>query len=149
MKMEEEEEEEEERFVHLERRLVPNVNFDGTLQVLGFYSYNYQILSNLGWVKFFNGVGVSTHKELSLAPVTDEEVSCLSFRLEDEELLVPYGYFRELLGPNKEAPEQVEDQQNMLEGFLGMISGEDYKEPKISPCWDLFGGRVPEARKIY
>jgi hypothetical protein len=37
----------------------------------------------------------------------------------------------------------------MLEGFLGMISGEDYKEPKIFPRWDFFGGRVHEARKIY
>ena len=26
----------------------------------------YQILSNLGWVQFFNGVGVTTQKELSL-----------------------------------------------------------------------------------
>jgi hypothetical protein len=61
---EEEEEEEEERFVRLERRLVPNVNFDDALQVLGFYSN--QILSDLGWVKFLNGVGVCTHKEIAL-----------------------------------------------------------------------------------
>jgi hypothetical protein len=27
---------------------------------------NYQILGNLRWVKFFNGVGVRTHKELVL-----------------------------------------------------------------------------------
>jgi hypothetical protein len=36
-------------------------------------------------VKFFNGVGVSTHKELALAPVIDKGVLCLSFLLEDEE----------------------------------------------------------------
>jgi hypothetical protein len=69
----------------------------------------YQILSNLGWVRFFNGVGVNTHKELdlevlmTLAPVINEGVSCLSFRLEDEKQLVPYGYIGELLGYKKEA----------------------------------------------
>jgi hypothetical protein len=49
------------------------------------------------------GFGVNTHKELdldvlmTLAPVINEGVSCLSFRLEDEEKLVPYGYIGELL----------------------------------------------------
>jgi hypothetical protein len=42
--------EEEERRVRLEKRLEPNVDFDGTLQALEFYSDKYQILSNLGWV---------------------------------------------------------------------------------------------------
>jgi hypothetical protein len=55
-------------------------------------------------------------------------------RLEDKEQLVPYGYIRELLSPKKEAPEQVEVQENMLQEFWEMISGEDYKEPKISSC---------------
>jgi hypothetical protein len=91
------------------------------------------------------GVGANTHKELdsevlmTLAPIFNEGVSCLSFRLEDEEQLVPYGYIGELLGPKKEAPEQVEVREKMLEGFLGMISREDYKEPKISTCRDFFG----------
>jgi hypothetical protein len=44
---------------------------------------------------------------MALAPVISEGVSCLSFRLEDEEQLVSYGYIRELLGPKKEAPKQV------------------------------------------
>jgi hypothetical protein len=54
-------------------------------------------------------VGVNTHKELdlkvlmTLAPVINEGVSCLSFRLEDEEQLVPYGYIGKLLGYKKEA----------------------------------------------
>jgi hypothetical protein len=54
------------------------------------------------------GVGVNTHKELdsevlmTLAPVINEGVSCLSFRLEDEEQLVPYGYIGELLSYKKE-----------------------------------------------
>jgi hypothetical protein len=68
---------------------------------------------------------------------------------EDEEQLVPYGFIGELLGPKKEALEQVEVQENMLEGFWKMISGEDYKEPKISPRWDFFGGRVHKERKLY
>jgi hypothetical protein len=46
---EEEEEEEEERHVRLAKRLEPNVNFDDTLQVLD----STQILSNLGWVRFY------------------------------------------------------------------------------------------------
>jgi hypothetical protein len=59
--------EEEDRLVRLEKRLVPNVDFDANaFQVLGSYLDNYQILSNLVWVKSFNGVGVITHKELAL-----------------------------------------------------------------------------------
>jgi chemotaxis signal transduction protein len=55
------------------------------------------------------GVGANTHKELdtevlmTLAPVISEGMSCLSFRLEDEEQLVPYGHIGELLGYKKEA----------------------------------------------
>jgi hypothetical protein len=48
------------RALHLEWRLVPNVDFDDALQALGFYSN--QILSDLGWVQFLDEVGVSTHK---------------------------------------------------------------------------------------
>jgi hypothetical protein len=52
---------------------------------------------------------VNTHKKLdsevlmTLALVTNEGVPCLSFRLEDEKKLVPYGYIGELLGYNKDA----------------------------------------------
>jgi hypothetical protein len=55
------------------------------------------------------GVGVNTHKELdskvlmTLALVSNEGVSCLSFCLKDEEQLVPYGYIGELLCYKKEA----------------------------------------------
>jgi hypothetical protein len=60
-------EDEEQSLVRLENRLVPNVDFeDNALQVLGFYSVNYQILRNLGWVTFFNEVRVSAHKDLAL-----------------------------------------------------------------------------------
>jgi hypothetical protein len=89
---EEEEEEEEERHVRLAKRLEPNVNFDDTLQVLD----STQILRPwMGAILY--GVGVNTHMELdsevlmTLAPVIDEGVACLSFHLEDEEQLVPYG----------------------------------------------------------
>jgi hypothetical protein len=88
---------------------------------------------------------VNTHKELdsevlmTLAPVINEGVSCLSFRLKDEEQLVPYIYIGELLGYKKEARSKLMSEKKMLEGFWGMISREDYKEPKISPCRDLFG----------
>jgi hypothetical protein len=89
------------------------------------------------------GVGANTHKELdsevlmALAPVISEGVSCLSFCLEDEEQLVPYGYIGELLGYKKETQSKLMSQK-MLEGFLGVISREDYKEPN-SPCRDFFG----------
>jgi hypothetical protein len=140
----EEEEEEEERRVHLEKRLEPNVDLDDALQVLGS-----TWISNLEqpWMgAILYGVGVNTHRELdsevlmTLAPVINEGVSCLSFRLEDEEQLVPYGYIKKPLDSKKEAPEQVEVQGNMLEGFWGMISGEDYKKPKIPRRLDFLWG---------
>jgi hypothetical protein len=75
---------------------------------------------------------------MTLALVINEGVSCLSFRLEDEEQLVPYGYIGELLGYKKEARSKFMSQKNRRI-FGGMISREDYKEPKISPCRDFFG----------
>jgi hypothetical protein len=67
---------------------------------------------------------VNTHKELglevlmALAPVISEGVSCLSFHLEDEEQLVPYGYIEEQLGHKKEARRKLISKKKMLEGFL-------------------------------
>jgi hypothetical protein len=43
-----------------------------------------------------------------MAPILDEGVSSLSFRLEEVEQVVPYEYIRELLGFQKGAPEQVD-----------------------------------------
>jgi hypothetical protein len=94
--------EEEERHVCLEKWLKINVDFHETLHVLDSTR-----ISNLEqpWMgAILYGVGVNTHKELDLevlmilAPVINEGVSCLSFHLEDEELLVPCGYIGELLG---------------------------------------------------
>jgi hypothetical protein len=76
---------------------------------------------------------------MTLAPVIDKGVSCLSFLLEDEEQLVLYGYIGELLGYKKEARSKLMSKKKMLEGFWGMISREDNKKPKISPCQDFFG----------
>jgi hypothetical protein len=46
------EDEEEERRVRLEKRVMPNIDLDDALQVLD----STQILSNLGWVRFFMGL---------------------------------------------------------------------------------------------
>jgi hypothetical protein len=123
--------EEEEKLTHLEKRLVANIDFDDqVLQVLGFHMDIYYMLGHLGWVQFSNGVLVNTHKEFALeilmtmAPILDEEVSSLSFRLEVVEQVVPYEYIRGLLSFQKGAPEQVDVQEGILEGFWSMIAGE-------------------------
>jgi hypothetical protein len=65
-------------------------------------------------------------------------VSCLSFHLKDEEQLVPYGFIAELLGYKKEARSKLMSRKNVRRIFGGMISREDYKEPKTSLCRDFF-----------
>jgi hypothetical protein len=82
-------EEEEERLSRLEKRLVPNVEFDDqALYNLGFRTDIYYMLGHLGWVQFSNGVSEDTHKEFALeifmtiAPILDDGVQSLSFRLE-------------------------------------------------------------------
>jgi hypothetical protein len=118
-------EKEEERRVRLEKRLVPNFEFDdNTLQVLDSTR-----ISNLEqpWMgAILYGVGVNTHKELdlevlmTLAPVINEGVSCLSFRLEDDEQLVTYGYIRELLGYKNEARSKLKSKKkNVRRIFRG------------------------------
>jgi hypothetical protein len=50
-------EEEEKRLSRLEKRLVPNVEFDDqALYNLGFGTDIYYMLGHLGWVQFSNGV---------------------------------------------------------------------------------------------
>jgi hypothetical protein len=59
--------EEEERLYNLEKRLVPNVEFDDqALYTLGFGTDIYYMLGHLRWVQFSNGVSVDTH--LSYGP---------------------------------------------------------------------------------
>jgi hypothetical protein len=122
---------EEKKLTRLDKRLVANVNFDDpALQVLGFHTDMYYLLGHLSWVQFSNEVSTNTHKELALeilmtmAPILDEGVSGLSFRLEGDEQVVTYEYIRELLGFQKGAPEQVQVQANTLEGFWRMVVGE-------------------------
>jgi hypothetical protein len=80
------EEEEEEKLARLEKRLVANVDFDDqALHILGFHTVI------ITWVQFSNGVSVNTHKRFALeilmtmAPILDEGVPSLSFRLEGVE----------------------------------------------------------------
>jgi hypothetical protein len=81
--------EEEERLSRLEKRLVPNVEFDDqALYSLGFGTDIYYMLGHLGWVQFSNGVSADTHKGFALeilmtvAPILDDGVQSLSLCLE-------------------------------------------------------------------
>jgi hypothetical protein len=98
-------EKEEKKLAHLEKRLVANVDFDHqALNSVGFGTNMYYMLGQLGWVQFSNGVSTNTQKEFSLeilmtmAPILDEGVLSLSFRLERIQQAVPYEHIRELLG---------------------------------------------------
>jgi hypothetical protein len=79
-------------------------------------------------------VSANTHKEctleilMTLAPILDEGVPSLSFRLEGVELVVPYEYIGELLGFQKGASEQVDVHEGTLEGFWSMIEGEAHQQ---------------------
>jgi hypothetical protein len=57
------------------------------------------------WCEYSQGAWFGS--PYTLAPVIDEGVSCLSFHLEDEEQLVPYGYIGELLSYKKEAQSKL------------------------------------------
>jgi hypothetical protein len=125
----------EERLSRLEKRLVPNVEFDDqALYSLGFGTDIYYMLGHLGWVQFSNGVSADTHKEFALeilmtiAPILDDGVQSLSFRLEGVQQVVPYEPVRELLGFHKGAPEKVDVPPGMLDGFWNLISGEAHQQ---------------------
>jgi hypothetical protein len=82
-------EEEEKKLARLEKRLVANVDSDDqALNLLGLIMDIYYMLGHLGWVQFSNRVSANTHKEFALeilmtmAPILDEGVPSLSFRLE-------------------------------------------------------------------
>jgi hypothetical protein len=127
--------EEEEKLSHLEKRLVPNVDFDDqALNYLGFGTDIYYMLGHLGWVQFSNEVSVDTHKKFALeilmtiAPILDDGVQSLSFHLEGVQQVVPYEYVRELLGFHKGAPEKVDVPPGTLGGFWNLISGEAHQQ---------------------
>jgi hypothetical protein len=92
------------------------------------------MLGNLGWVQFSNGVSADTHKEFALeilmtiAPILDDGVQSLSFRLEGDQQVVPNEYVRELLGFHKGAPKKVDVSPCMLDGFWNLISGEAHQQ---------------------
>jgi hypothetical protein len=118
-------EEEEKKLSRLEKRLVANVDFDDqALNYLGFGTDIYYMLGHLGWVQFSNGVSADTHKEFALeilmtiAPILDNGVQSLSFRLEGIQQVVPYEYVRELLGFQKGAPKKVDMSPGRLDGLL-------------------------------
>jgi hypothetical protein len=128
-------EEEEEKLARLEKRLVANVDFDEqALNSLGFGTDIYYMLGHLGWVQLSNGVLANTHKEFALeilmtmAPILDEGMPSLSFRLEGIQQVVPYKNIRELLGFQKGAPEKVDVPEGMLDGFWNLISGEAHQQ---------------------
>jgi hypothetical protein len=98
-------EEKEKKLSRLEKRLVANVDFDDqVLNSLGFGTNIYYMLGHLGWVQFSNGVSANTDEEFALeilitmAPILDEGVPSLSFRLEGIQKVVPNKHIRELLG---------------------------------------------------
>jgi hypothetical protein len=126
------EEEEEKKLSRLEKRLVANVDFDNqALNSLGFRMDIYYMY--LGWVQFSNRVSANTHKEFALeilmtmAPILDEGVPSLSFRLEEIQQVVPYEHIRELLGFQKGAMEKVDVPEGMLDGFWSLISREAHQ----------------------
>jgi hypothetical protein len=92
------------------------------------------MLGHLGWVQFSNRVSADTHKEFALeilmtiAPILDDGVQSLSFRLEGIQQVVPYEHVRELLGFHKGAPEKVDVPPGMLDGFWNLISGEAHQQ---------------------
>jgi hypothetical protein len=119
----------------LEKRLVPNVEFDDqALYTLGFGTDIYYMLGHLGWVQFSNGVSADTHKGsaleilMTIAPILDDGVQSLSFRLEGVQQVVPHEHVRQLLGFHKGAPEKVDVPPDMLAGFWNMISGEAHQQ---------------------
>jgi hypothetical protein len=127
--------EEEKKLSRLEKRLVANVDFDDqALNSLGFGTDIYYMLGYLGWVQFSNGVSANTHKEFALeilmtmAPILDEGVPSLSFRLEGIQQVVPYENIRELLGFQKGAPEKVDMPEGMFDGFSNLVSGEAHQQ---------------------
>jgi hypothetical protein len=84
----------------------------------------------------------------TLALVIDEGVSCLSFHLEDEEQLVPYGYIGEQLGHKKEARSKLMFKEKMLEGFLGDDFERRLQETQNFSLSGFLWDREHEARKV-
>ena len=99
--------EEEERLKLMKGRLRANYDFDDeVLEKLEFHHDIYQLLENIGWKLFFDGVMVDMQEValemfMTLEKITkvvdDEEVPCLKFRLNNEEKVITYGEIGSLL----------------------------------------------------
>jgi hypothetical protein len=146
-------EEEEERRVRLEKKLELNVDFDDALQVLDSTRISNLEQPWMGAIHY--GVGANTHKELNsevlmtLAPVINEGVSCLSFRLEHEKQLVPYVYIGELLSYKKEARSKLmSKKKNDRRIFWGNDFERRLQGTKNFYLSGFFWDRVLEARKV-
>jgi hypothetical protein len=95
-------------------------------------------------------VSANTHKEFALeilvtmAPILDEGVPSLSFRLEGIQQVVPYENTRELLGFQKGAPEKVDVPESMLDRFWNLISGEAHQQRNSiqNPIFQVFHSRM-------
>jgi hypothetical protein len=85
---------------------------------------------------------------MTLAPDISEGVSCLSFFLEDEEQLVPYGYIEELLGYKKEARSKLVSRKKMLEGFLGNDFERRLQGTQNFSLTGFLWDQLHEARKV-
>ena len=77
------------------------------LEKLGFHHDIYELLENIGWKLFSDGVTIDMQEEVALEMfmtlekstemVDGEEVSCLKFRLKNEEKVITYGQIGSLL----------------------------------------------------
>jgi hypothetical protein len=65
---------------------------------------------------------------MTMAPILDVRVPCLSFRLEGIQQVVPIEHIRELLGFQKGAPEKVDVPEGILDVFWNLISGEAHQQ---------------------
>jgi hypothetical protein len=85
-------------------------------------------------VQFSNGLSADTHKEFALeilmtiAPILEDGVQSLSFRLEGVQQVGPYEHVRELLGFHMGAPKKVDMPPDMLDGFWNLISVEAHQQ---------------------
>jgi hypothetical protein len=78
--------------------------------------------------------GVGKHPQgvleilMTIAPILEEGVQSLSFRLEGIQQVVPYEYVRELLGFQKGALEKFDVPDGLFDGFWNLISREAHQQ---------------------
>ena len=133
--------EEEERLKFMKGRLRANYDFDDEALVkLGFHHDIYELLENIGWKLFSDGVTVDMQEEVALEMfmtlekstevVDDEEVPCLKFRLKNEEKVITYGEIGSLLGFKSNAYEMVQVEDGELDEFWTKIAKDVNRQRK-------------------